>query len=600
MKGTIVSAWVKTSKSLFGEKLVNEALTHNGINPDKVFTPTEDIEDSRALGFVDYIAHSIGKEPSEVWKQIGIGNIDTFSKDYPAFFRYKNLYSFLKAMYDIHVVVTKRIPGAKPPILNLTPLDKYTAIMSYSSPREMFGYFHGMLEGASKYYEEDIKVEILEKDQGFTKISITFQEEIYNKKVYKLNKLLSFGFVKDFGAKIGLASLLLGGLPIAILANYVEANVLIPIALALSFLVPFIVGKGLLKPIKSIFESIDEVENKDLSFERNIETNDFLETINNRFNNIKSSIKTDFVGYKGTTDELNVFGNKFNQISNNMKVTSQEITSVVEQVAHGAISQAEETENAAYRLNTSINTLNDIALKENKGKDDLEDAVDKISTGFERLKDTSKNLNDVLDKFSQVKEKGIILQNSAKDVTDIVQTVEKIAEQTNLLALNASIEASRAGEYGKGFTVVAMEIRKLAEGSKSAVQSINDILKSFVMEIDQLVMGIEEQFEILDEENSSLNFLSEETAHTVSTVQNVADLIIELVNQLDKETISMNEISQHIESLAAIAEENSAASQEVSANVMTYTDEIRNMTERIVEFKKVSEEFSKDLERYII
>ena len=283
-----------------------------------------------------------------------------------------------------------------------------------------------------------------------------------------------------------------------------------------------------------------------------------------------------------------------------MKVTSQEITSVVEQVAHGAISQAEETENAAYRLNTSINTLNDIALKENKGKDDLEDAVDKISTGFERLKDTSKNLNDVLDKFSQVKEKGIILQNSAKDVTDIVQTVEKIAEQTNLLALNASTEASRAGEYGKGFTVVAMEIRKLAEGSKSAVQSINDILKSFVMEIDQLVMGIEEQFEILDEENSSLNFLSEETAHTVSTVQNVADLIIELVNQLDKETISMNEISQHIESLAAIAEENSAASQEVSANVMTYTDEIRNMTERIVEFKKVSEEFSKDLERYII
>src|SRR5690554_47471 len=172
MKGTIVSAWVKTSKNLFGEELVNEALSHQGISPEKVFTPSEDIEDTKALGIVDYIANSLGKKPSQVWRQIGIDNINTFSKDYPAFFRYKNLYSFLKAMYDIHVVMTKRIPGAKPPILNVEPLEKNKAIMSYSSPREMFGYFHGMLEGAAKYYKEDIQVETLEKSDGYTKISI--------------------------------------------------------------------------------------------------------------------------------------------------------------------------------------------------------------------------------------------------------------------------------------------------------------------------------------------------------------------------------------------------------------------------------------------
>ena len=119
MKGTIVSAWVKTSKNLFGEDLVNEALIQYGMEPNRVFTPTEDIEDSKAVGFVKYIATSIGKDTGEVWRQIGIGNIQTFSKDYPAFFRYRKLYSFLRAMYDIHVVVTKRIPGAKPPILNI-------------------------------------------------------------------------------------------------------------------------------------------------------------------------------------------------------------------------------------------------------------------------------------------------------------------------------------------------------------------------------------------------------------------------------------------------------------------------------------------------
>lgn len=600
LKGTIVSAWIKTCKNLFGEDLVNESLVKSNIDPNKVFTPTEDIEDTRTLAFVDYIANSLNKNPNEIWRQIGLDNINTFSKDYPAFFRYKNLYSFLKAMYDIHVVVTKRVPGAKPPILNVEPLDKNSAIMTYSSPRGMFGYFHGMLEGASKYYKEDINVETLEKQNNFTKISITFPQEIYNKKTYKLNRLLSFGFIKSFEAKVGIASLLLGGIPIAILSNYIDSKILSFIALVLSFGVPFIVGKGLLRPMKNISSSIEEIEKKDLSFERIISTNDFLEDINSNMNHIKAIIKTDFVGYKGTTDELNVFSNKFSEISHNMSITSNEITGVVEQVAYGAVSQAEETESAACSLNNSIQSLNHIADKENKGKEDLEIAVQKIGKGFENLKYTSNSLNNVLDEFSQVKEKGNTLQSRAKDVMEIVETVEKIAEQTNLLALNASIEASRAGEYGKGFTVVAVEIRKLAEGSKEAVKSIKDILESFVMEIDKFIKDIGNQFKILENENSNLTDLSVETSHTVDTIQNVADLIIQLVNELNKEATSINEISKHFESLAAIAEENSASSEEVSSNVTTYTEEIKRMSENIVEFKKVSEEFSQDLEKYTL
>lgn len=600
MKGTNVSAWVRTSKSLFGESLVNEALEYHGISPDKIFTPTEDIEDSKALGFVDYIAKSLRKDPSEVWMEIGIGNVETFSKDYPAFFRYKNLYSFLKALYDIHIVVTNRIPGAKPPIVNIEAIDKKKAVMTYSSPREMFAYFHGMLKGAAIYYDEDIKVETLETRESFTKIAITFQEEIHSQKVYRFNKFFSFGFIKKLETKIALASLLFGGIPIIIISSFVDNKIMIPVTLLFSFIVPYLVGKGLVKPKKAILESIDEIESKDLSFERNISTNDFFEDINNRINHIKASIKTDFVGYKGTTDELNVFADKFNEISSNMSVTSNDIANVVEQVAHGAINQAEETESAAYNLNSSIESLNSIAEKENEGKDALQTAVERIEKGFDDLRYTSDSLNSVLDEFSEVKEKGLILQTRAKNVTEIVKTVERIAEQTNLLALNASIEASRAGEYGQGFTVVALEIRKLAEGSKEAVQSINDILGSFVMEIDEFVGDIEGQYQILENENQSLTTLSTETSNTVNTIQDVANLIIQLVNQLNNETKSINQISYHIESLAAIAEENSASSQEVSANVANYTDEIKRMTESIIEFKKVSEEFGKDLEKYIL
>ncbi|MDR7857587.1 heme NO-binding domain-containing protein [Tissierella sp.] len=600
MKGTIVSAWVKTCRSLYGDNVTNEALDHVNISPNKIFTPTEEIEDRAALGILDYIAKKLGKTSDEVWRTMGNNNVITYSKDYPAFFRYKNLYSFLSAMYDIHVVVTKRFAGAKPPILGIKAVDKYNAHMTYASKRGMFAYFHGMLEGAAKYFKEDIKIETLEKTQDFTKISITFPEEIYLEKKYRFNKALSLGFIKSIEGKIALASLVLVGIPAVLLNKFVDSKIALPATLILAVMVPYLVGKGLFRPIKSIYNSLDGLLDKDLSFVEGISTNDIFENINNKINNVKNEIKTDFVGYKGTTDELNVFADKFADISNNMAYTSTEITNVVEQVANGAINQADETEQVAYQLNSSVISLNEVVRKENLGKDELESAVSQINQGFEDLKSTSDSLNNVLGQFSQVQIKGQDLQNRANEVRNIVETVEKIAEQTNLLALNASIEASRAGEFGQGFTVVAMEIRKLAEGSKEAVQTINANLESFVRDIDGFVSDISNQFNVLEKENVKLNGVAEDNHASVNSIAKVADLIIELIDELTKETNNINTIFHGIESLAAIAEENSASSQEVSANVQTYTEEIRRMTESIHEFKKVSMDFSKDLEKYIV
>ncbi|HAE92800.1 MAG TPA: chemotaxis protein, partial [Tissierella sp.] len=361
-----------------------------------------------------------------------------------------------------------------------------------------------------------------------------------------------------------------------------------------------IISKGLFKPLKFIYNSLDEIVDKDLSMVLDIDTNDFFEDINKKVKNLKESIKADFVGYKGTTDELNVFADKFAEISSNMSFTSNEISNVVDQVAGGAINQADETEQVAYKLNDSIVSLNEVVKKENAGKEELESAVTQINQGFEDLKSTSDSLNHVLLQFSQVQSKGQDLQNRATEVRNIVETVEKIAEQTNLLALNASIEASRAGEYGRGFTVVAMEIRKLAEGSKEAVKTINDNLESFIKDIDGFVFDISDQFNILEKENIKLNSVAEENSNSVNSIAQVSELIIELTKELTNETNNINSISQGIESLAAIAEENSASSQEVSANVQSYTEEIRKMTESIYEFKKVSMEFSKELEKYIV
>jgi len=600
LKGTIVSAWVETCRALYGDQVTNEALEHFQIAPNRIFTPTEDIEDRVARGIVDVIAKKIGISPDELWRNMGTQNVMTYSKIYPAFFRYKNLYSFLQAMYDIHVVVTKRIPGANPPILGINPVSKYVAHMTYASSRGMFPYFHGMLEGAAKYFKEDIEVEVLEKTGDFTKISISFPDEIYYEKRFFLNNLLSFGFIKNMEGKIAISSLLLVGIPSILAYKYAPSTVALPLILALSGLVPFLVAKGLFRPIKSIEESIDRIVNKDLSLAEGIVTNDFFENITRKIGLMKDSIKTDFVGYKATTDELNVFTNDFLEISENMSFTSNEISNVVEQVATGIVSQAEETSGAAEKLNDSINSLEKVVAGGNQGKERLEAAAMQVSDGFDELNTTSGSLSNILTEFSQVRVKGQQLQNRANEVRNIVETVEKIAEQTNLLALNASIEASRAGEYGRGFAVVAMEIRNLAEGSKEAVQTINTNLESFVENIDEFVQDISDQYNILEGENNKLSSIAVESHRSVESINEVSRLIIGLTRELNDNARDISSISDGIAMLASIAEENSASSEEVSANVHSYTNEIRKMTDGILEFQRVSNDFSKDLEKFIV
>lgn len=600
MKGTIVSAWVQTCKDLYGEDLTNEALVNFGVPKNKIFSPMEDIDDKVARGFIEYIGQKKNISSDEIWTVLGQNNIVTYSKAYPAFFRYKNLYSFLNAMFDIHVVVTNRISGAQPPILHIEPVSSHLAHMTYDSPRGMFSFFYGMLQGAANFFKEDIQTEILEKTATSTKVAISFPERIYIEKTYGFNKLMSFGFIKSLEAKICIATFILAVIPSLISFKFLDFGMASIITLALGLIVPFGVSKVLLRPIKSIRTSLDKLKDKNLSYESNIYTNDLFEDLNLQIKAVQDVIKKDFVGYKGTTDELNSFADKFSEISHNMEETSNDIADIVEQVSGGAVSQAEETENSAYLLHSSVNSLNNVVDKETSGKEQLEQAVIQINKGFKDLENTSSSLSEVLVKFSDVKSQGLNLQTRANDVRDIVETVEKIAEQTNLLALNASIEASRAGEYGQGFTVVASEIRKLAEGSKTAVSTINDNLESFITDIDSFVIDISNQYNILEDESNILKQVAEVNNNSVKSIGEVSQLIIELTDELNKETSTINTISHSIESLAAIAEENSASSQEVSDNVKSYTDEIRNMTQNIKEFKKLSIEFSKDLEQYII
>ena len=140
MKGTVVSTWVQTARSIWGKDITEQAMKKVGWEPERLFTPTEDVEDAKPKAFVAELAATLGKSADEIWMAIGKDNIGTFFRTYPAFFQKETLYSFLRSMFDVHVIVTKRIPGANPPELLIEPVSDREAVLSYRSRRGMFGY----------------------------------------------------------------------------------------------------------------------------------------------------------------------------------------------------------------------------------------------------------------------------------------------------------------------------------------------------------------------------------------------------------------------------------------------------------------------------
>lgn len=597
MKGTIVSTWMQSSRKLFGDNIVDRALESNNVSKDKIFSPLEDIEDNLAFKIIENIARASNKSLSQTWQIMGKENVRTFSKTYPGFFRHSSAYQFLKSMNDVHVIVVKRLPGSVPPILDLEPISSKEAYFTYKSKRGMVDYLQGMISGVAEYFKEEIKVEVVSKQENEIKLKLTFENNIQYTKSYFFNKIMSFGFIKNIKVKTSIFNTLFIGTASFIITK----NIISTAILALfTFFITFISHIMLHKPQEFIRKELNNMSQKNFSELVVLKTNDEYEEIMEEIHKIKDSIQKDFIGFNAIVDEMYTFNVEVSKIASIMHNTSDDIGTIINEVALAATTQAEDTEHSIYILNDNVKNINVISEEEQNNKEHIVEAVTKIESSFSNVEITADEINNVLEKFSDIRLNSIELKERAQDITQIVSLVSSISSQTNLLALNASIEAARAGEAGKGFAVVAEEVRKLSEGTNSAVEKINASLSDFIPRIESVVGNIDSQYIVLEKENKNLSTAVDITSQSNKRIKVVSDLMVKTSQRLKEEVDSISSLFEKIESLAAIAEENSAASEEASSSVTFYIEQIKELTNQINVFDKMIKNFKEDLSKYSV
>lgn len=186
--------------------------------------------------------------------------------------------------------------------------------------------------------------------------------------------------------------------------------------------------------------------------------------------------------------------------------------------------------------------------------------IDESQKGHDMIQQTLAGFTGMATDFTQMKEKINHLIKDVKEINNIVALIQNIADETNLLALNASIEAARAGDRGRGFSVVASEVRKLAEQTKQSVNQISNTIKG--IQLDSRDVG-----STAEDLSSSLNERAEQAKHTIATMEKMM------------EQIKM--VGDSTGSIAAITEEQSAATQDITeriAVIYEHTEKVKVKT----------------------
>lgn len=600
MKGSVVSIWLSTIENVWGQNVKVQAMDSVGWSADKMISPLDDIDDQTIFSVMGNVGSQVGISTEEVWKILGRNNVKSFSKWFPSFFERSSLKAFLMMMDSVHAQLTKMIKGAKPPRLIPQEIDNTTFTITYQSSRGLFDYLQGLMEGAAEFFNEKMEVEILDKSklsdgrhQMVMKIKVEKGTKVY--KTYRTTKILSLGFMRYVPAKIALPP----ALAATLVAGFGTGDWLVGgISGAVTLAIGIATARVVWSPTLATIDELDEMKNLKFDSDTVISTGDRYEEIFHQINSVKDTLREDFILFKGGVDDIHNFNQKFKEVADNMTEVSDIISTNVQEVAEGAIHQATETEKSVNILSGNIEMLNALSEEEIERKDSLESAVDNIENSFKELQDVAVNLNDIREKFAGVNDLGQDLSTKVQDIITIVSTVESIAEQTNLLALNASIEAARAGEHGRGFAVVAEEVRKLAEDSKDAVNTINSNLNLFTEEVNRMVTEVADQFIALEEGNKKLHTVAENNREATDQISEVAEGIVELSTRLQSETQKVSEVFENMHTLAAIAEENSASSQEMSANVQEFTQQLQDFTDYIVELEKLSVNLKTELKKY--
>lgn len=300
--------------------------------------------------------------------------------------------------------------------------------------------------------------------------------------------------------------------------------------------------------------------------------------IREMMNNISDSIVT----LSASADELD-------QSTKRTRLTVSSVAKAMTDVSKGAMSQAEDTQHAncsIMEVGKQISSITDAVNVLKSRAEDISKASEQADLIADKLEESANNTMNAIDKITNQTE---ATNMATEDIKKALDVISDITNRTNLLSLNASIEAARAGENGKGFGVVASEIKALAEQSSNSAKEIANILSKLLNEsekslevVGSVKMAIKDQKSKLDDTRKQFEVVRDGVEESSNSINSIYEKIMILDNHRDT-------LVETIESLSAISEENAASTEETTASTEQLNETVEEVAANASELRSMSE-----------
>ena len=330
-------------------------------------------------------------------------------------------------------------------------------------------------------------------------------------------------------------------------------------------LLGIIIQKTIVGPIEKTRDTVIGVErDSNLQFRVDYQSNDEIGEMVKAFNAMMSRLQTSF--------------QNINQRVNAANGAVVSLNSTIQQVASSASNQSNSTSAAAAsieEMTVSISTVTDSA---SEVQSMTHQAGKNLEEGGQIIERTVKEMIEIAETVAQASDVIKKLGEESQQISSVVQVIKEVADQTNLLALNAAIEAARAGEQGRGFAVVADEVRKLAERTAQSTGDISTMIgkiqvsaREAVSEMDHVVGQVESGQALAKDAGKRIAVIRKES-------NQVSEAVTEISNALREQSQACLDISKHVESISLMADESNAAAEKTTGDMQ----ELNHLAEAVV------------------
>lgn len=370
------------------------------------------------------------------------------------------------------------------------------------------------------------------------------------------------------------------------------------LALAAGIIFGSMFSKSLVNRLDSLSDAAREVSRGDLSRDIPLISRDEVRDLEEIFAKMVDDLRGMISEMKNVSIQIQQTNTNLLGLVKKIVKSGEEIAQLTKSIAKGSEDQTLIVQKTSVSLDNGLNQMDEMVKQSSETVAKVNKARLQAEMGENKARQTANHLDDVLKQMSDHTEPMLRLANKVEKIRTVINIMDDIAQKTDLLSLNASIEATRAGEMGKGFALVADEIRNMAENSKRSSQDIKKMVEAILEDNKAVTIALAKSQDGINKGRETIRSIVSTFGETLTGVKDISSAIKEVEEVTGKQVRQMRNLSSHFQELSRLADKNFISTQKTTVATRNQIEDIINIAKAMKALTALSEKMIETQRRF--